>query len=248
MKKIIVFIMLLISISYAHGQEKKRVAVAPATGNAEVGVQNALTEALFEAVANSEKYILLERANFDQIKKELSLQQSGFVDDEQIVELGRLAGAELVLISSINIVNNNCLINYRLVDILTGTVLNRAKKTANFGTILEVINAISVEPLFADNNNDKTSPQNLCGCEVQREDFGEKALSRKEIKKVEPQGWRLPTLNELKCMCKNKEKIGGFNYGVYYSSEIKDGNPIGIRFNSCFETGIIGNASIRYVR
>jgi hypothetical protein len=238
--------MLFACVSSVFGQEKKRVAVAPTTGTADAGVRNEIMEALLESMANSEKYIPLDRANLEQIRNELALQQTGEVDDEQIIEIGRLAGAEFVLISSINLVNSNYLINYRLVDAATGTVIKRARRTANLGTILDVINAISEEPLFPE--NDKASSENICGCEIQKQDFGEKTLSRKEQKSTNAQGWRLPTLAELACMCKNKEKIGGFNYGIYYSSELKNGNPTGIRFNSCFETGIMGSASIRYVR
>jgi hypothetical protein len=39
-------------------------------------------------------------------------------------------------------------------------------------------------------------------------------------------GWRLPTQTELKLLFKNRKKIGGFEYGGYYSSDYKMGDPI----------------------
>ncbi|MDL2213912.1 hypothetical protein LJC29_08100, partial [Bacteroides sp. OttesenSCG-928-N06] len=39
-----------------------------------------------------------------------------------------------------------------------------------------------------------------------------------------PKGWRVPTLEELKCIYENRDNIGGFdNREVYYSDEIYTG-------------------------
>ena len=52
-------------------------------------------------------------------------------------------------------------------------------------------------------------------------------------------GWRLPTLDELKSLCENQEKIGGFTDRNYWSSSIAnyEGSeyPYGLYFNDCEE-------------
>ena len=52
-------------------------------------------------------------------------------------------------------------------------------------------------------------------------------------------GWRLPTLDELKSLCENQEKIGGFTDRNYWSSSIANYEgveyPYGLYFDDCKE-------------
>ena len=246
MNKIFFFILIWACAFQAVCQDKQRISISPATGNADSGVKSEVEEALLNAVSNEGKYILVERSKFAQIQQEQEFQQSGFVTDEQIVELGRLAGAEVILLISVNQVGSYYKIRYRLVDISTGTVQNSLAKDASVGNILDVINAISEGPLWENTNIEKN--KKICGLEIQEQDTGEYFLRPKEQKRKTKDGWRLPTVRELKCMCENKEEVGGFNYGVYWSSESKNGYGTGIRFNSCTEVSIQLKASVRYVR
>lgn len=245
MKTVFLFLMWMYTFC-AFGQEKQRIAVAATTGNSDIGVRNEIEEALLEAVSNENKYVLIERAKFAQILQEQEFQQSGFVDDEQMVEVGRLAGAEVMLLSSVNLIGSYYKIRYRLVDVSTGTVIHKAAKDASVGNIREVINAISIAALWEKGHIEEKG--RICGLEIQKEDAGEFFLSKKEQKRISKEGWRLPTISELKCMCANKEKIGGFNFGEYWSSENKNGHGIGVRFSSCTEVTIQLKASVRYVR
>lgn len=246
MKKIALLFFIWAYAFCAFSQEKQRIAVATTTGNSDIGVRNEIEEALLEAVSNANKYILIERAKFAQIQQEQEFQQSGFIDDDQIVEIGRLAGAEAMLLSSVNLVGSYYKIRYRLVDVCTGVVINKATKDASVGNIRDVIDAISTSSLWDKGNVEEN--EKMCGLEIQKQDAGEYFLSKKEQKRITKEGWRLPTISELRCMCANKEKIGGFNYGEYWSSENKDGYGIGVRFNSCTEVTIQLKASVRYVR
>lgn len=245
MKTVLLFLMSLCAFC-AFGQEKQRIAVAATTGNSDTGVRNEVEEALLEAVSNENRYILIERAKFAQILQEQELQQSGFVDDEQMVEVGRLAGAEVMLLSSVNLIGSYYKIRYRLVDISTGTVIKKASKDASVGNIRDVINAISTASLWEKVPTGEN--KRICGLEIEKQDAGEFFLSKKDQKRVSKEGWRLPTISELKCMCANKDKIGGFNFGEYWSREYKDGHGMGVRFSSCTEVTIQLKASVRYVR
>lgn len=245
MKRGIFTLLFLLVALFGFGQ---KVAISPTTGSAEKGVKNALCEAILDGISNSGQYIIVERANFSAIIQEFEFQSSGFVDDEQIAEIGKAAGAQYVCISSINKIGYNYQINYRLVNVTNGTVVAKDKKTANESTLLEVIDAISKEKLFVSINSSDQSYSKICGLEIQKNDFGEHMLNAKEQQSVCPFGWRLPNLNELKCMCEEKEKIGNFNYGEYWSSERRNKIGIGVRFNSCAETNILYKASVRCVR
>jgi hypothetical protein len=246
MNKTLLFILMCACAIPLMGQEKQRIAVSATTGNADAAIRNAIEEALLESLSSENNYILVERAKLTEVQQEQEIQQSGFVDDEQMVEIGRMAGAQIVLLSSVNLIGGNYLVNYRTVDVSAGTVLDKGRRTANAGTLLDMINALSQGPLFTE--EDAAKDKSVCGLEIQEKDAGEYALSRKDQKKVTPDGWRLPTVAELKCMCEEKETIGGFNYGEYWSSETRDGHGVGIRFTSCQETTIQLKASVRYVR
>ena len=71
-------------------------------------------------------------------------------------------------------------------------------------------------------------------------------------------GWRLPTKDELNVLFKNKDKIGGFNTGLYWSSSqsksVDENDKIGDAYVQFFENGIqttffkYGYAHIRPVK
>lgn len=92
-----------------------------------------------------------------------------------------------------------------------------------------------------------------CGIQIQKEDFyNEKVLLRKSVC---PEGWRLPTREELKCMCKEQGKIGNFksgSYSNYFTSEFNEKGNVYIRsFDDCEESAektSTDEAWIRYVR
>jgi tetratricopeptide (TPR) repeat protein len=77
-----------------------------------------------------------------------------------------------------------------------------------------------------------------CGIQIQREDlYNKKTLWDKSIC---PDGWRLPTREELKCMCREEQRIGNFksgSYSNYFTSEFDEKGNIYIRsFDDCKES------------
>lgn len=81
------------------------------------------------------------------------------------------------------------------------------------------------------NSKAKISSFTGCGCTIAAEDFQTK-IAFDDIEP--PAGWRLPTREELKCMCKYQEEIGNFQSGFYWSSERKNSKTIyGMTFNDC---------------
>ena len=56
-------------------------------------------------------------------------------------------------------------------------------------------------------------------------------------------GWRLPTKDELNIMYENKDKIGGFAYGYYWSST--EYNDFGNAWLQLFNNGEQGNSYVK---
>ncbi len=65
--------------------------------------------------------------------------------------------------------------------------------------------------------------------DVAKNDFSEKLLLQDAIGAVRQlgEGWRLPSKEELTELYKLKDKIGGFNNGIYVSSSLVQRHPFG---------------------
>jgi hypothetical protein len=70
-----------------------------------------------------------------------------------------------------------------------------------------------------------------CNCKIENVDK-DAEYGYNEI--LPPDGWRLPSVKELECMCKNQKSIGGLHQDFYWSNELKQaGEVIGVTFNDC---------------
>jgi TolB-like protein len=240
MNKIIVLLITVFFTACLYGQEKIKIAVFETQGTASAAIREELKNAIVDGLRNNSGIIVLERSALSQVMKEQGLQMSDDFNESQAVEVGNLAGASYICVSSINSANDfEYRIVYRLVDVKTGATLTSDRKKAVQNNLYDVFDEIAKSKLFAQEEND--ADNSICGCEIQKQDLPEGT-------KI-PSGWRLPNLAELKCMCENKDKIGSFNFGVYTSSKRSRGHSKGIKFQFCEEVFIINdNASIRLVR
>jgi hypothetical protein len=133
---VIIFITLLLAALPLSAQTAKRtVAVTPTLGR-DINVQYRLLirSALEEGIANSDKYEAVVRGKiFDKLTDEFEFQQSGAVSDDQLVDFGKAAGAQLVCFSSIQAIGHIYRINYKLVDVKSGKVVRMASETVRNG-------------------------------------------------------------------------------------------------------------------
>ena len=80
----------------------------------------AVAEILRTELVGLGDYSLIERGMLQQIIKEQELQLSGAIDSETAVEIGKLAGAKIVVTGSIVKTGSVYTINARFVDVETG--------------------------------------------------------------------------------------------------------------------------------
>jgi hypothetical protein len=105
------------------------------------------------------------------------------------------------------------------------------------------------------NNNEPKLPEKTtyfpyCGFHVMEEDSPRKAPWY-EAKNSAPQGWRLPTVEELQCMCHNKTLIKGFTGKEYWSNEKdKKDRCLSVTTNDCDreKNDETDEYSVRYVK
>jgi hypothetical protein len=103
--------------------EKPKIAVY-VTGQ-DAGANKALAVRLLEAFVTSDRYAAIERSDafVAQIDKEMATQHSGAVDDEQIRELGKQAGAQFVCVADITQALGTYQISARIIHVETASVV-----------------------------------------------------------------------------------------------------------------------------
>lgn len=105
----------------------KTIAVVDFEGN---GISQSeariITNRLTSELIKRNTFIVLERAQMDEILKEQGFQQSGCVSSECLVEVGKLLGMQFMLTGSVGRFGNLNIIELRIVDIETGKIVKSA--------------------------------------------------------------------------------------------------------------------------
>jgi len=85
-----------------------------------------LTEMLITALIQTERFNVMERVQLEKILQEQSLSQSGAIDAETAVEVGKLSGLEGVVMGSISQLSSSIEADTRLIEVETGKALTAA--------------------------------------------------------------------------------------------------------------------------
>lgn len=125
----LVFLFLIMFAALCSGQdEKPRIAVLDFQS---IGCDSSLglaaSEILRTELGSLGTYRIIERAQLVKVMEEQSLQISGAVDEQAIVEVGKLLGAKMVVVGSIVRTGKTYTLNSRFIDVETAEV----KKSQN---------------------------------------------------------------------------------------------------------------------
>ena len=103
---------------------KPKVAVY-VTGGKNANENKALAARITHGLVNSGRYSAIERADafLDQVAREMVAQRSGAIDDKQISELGRQAGANFVCVGEILEVFGDHQISARIINVVSVEVI-----------------------------------------------------------------------------------------------------------------------------
>ena len=121
-KKTLVAVVFALLCLTAHGQVERKVAVFDPAGRVNDDIKEIVREVISSVVVNTDGYEVLERRLIDRIFEENRFQAGGLVDDTQIVEMGRLLGANLAFVSSVNALGGNFFISGKIIDIQTARI------------------------------------------------------------------------------------------------------------------------------
>jgi len=95
------------------------------TGGKNASENKALAARMTHGLVNSGRYSAIERTDafLDQVAKEMVTQRSGAIDDKQISELGRQAGANFVCVAEILAVFGDHQISARIINVVSVEVV-----------------------------------------------------------------------------------------------------------------------------
>lgn len=119
--------------------EKRRIAVSRFDMRAGPDVGSAMADFLTDALFNSGRFIVLERARLDEVRAEQRLQSSAEFRADTAAEVGQFEGAELLIRGAVVAFEPDCkgisvllagtgtaciTMNLRIVDVTTGRIVN----------------------------------------------------------------------------------------------------------------------------
>lgn len=245
MKKKILIILLVIFGTLQAQPEKLKIAIFdPVYTNVQLddGTKEAIIETINAVFINAEKYIVINRALFQSATKE-----NNILNEMQVAELGKTIEADKILTLTVLLLQEDNMLSMKMIDVKTAIVEIQKTKTVNPKNLLKSIKRLTSDLLSEIEDKEKNVPFKKneqsepicdCGIEIQSHDlFTEKTHWSIDMC---PDGWRLPTRKELKCMCKHQPKIGNFKsnrYSNYFTNEYNRKREIYVRsFDDCEES------------
>jgi curli biogenesis system outer membrane secretion channel CsgG len=135
----------------ANAQDLPTVAVMDFTsfmmgdGGAAVNLGKAITAMLVTEFSNREGIQVIERAQLNDMLREQDLVLSGRVDESSAIEIGKLLGAQYVLLGQASSIVDNLRMDIRAVDVETSEIVAVLKKSDRTSELLSVVVALADE-------------------------------------------------------------------------------------------------------
>ena len=112
-----------------NGANPSYAFLALSTDDKNSAVENYVTDALTEAVFNTGKIKIFERANLEKILTEQKFQSGGLVNENTAKEIGNIAGVDYVCYGTLKDLGDQITINARVVDVETGEICAMSRDT-----------------------------------------------------------------------------------------------------------------------
>jgi TolB-like protein len=119
-----------------------RIAVLPFQFNSAdekyTWISKGVPDALTTELAGKISYQFIENLQRDKVLEEINFQQTKYVDEASAVRIGKLLGAQQVIVGSCQLLNNEMEINSRLIDVETGTIMKKAQVRGEIKNVFQL--------------------------------------------------------------------------------------------------------------
>jgi len=234
--------LIFIGLSIALGAlAQSKVAVFDPEDKSNTGYKDVMREMLSTGISKSAYYKPVERALINKVLEENKYQSSGMVDDSKISELGKQMGADYVCVSMIQKMGTNYFITAKLVNVTTASVefQEYVKTTNGENDLFEKIDELAGKLSSAKSATNATSKPvtnseiptveiNYQTYMVLPKDLNDEYTWQQAVDACNNltafgyDDWFLPDKIELSALYDNREQIGGFSSGCYWSRTSSD--------------------------
>jgi TolB-like protein len=129
--------------------EKQTVAILDFESiGSEEYLGKAVAEIIRTELVGTKKFRVAERAQIKKALSEQQLQMTGIIDDESAVQIGKLLGADLIIVGSVVKIGTSYTINSRLIDVQTGEAQLGRNVTGNDLNLLTGMSRSLIGDLF----------------------------------------------------------------------------------------------------
>ena len=165
-----VMIMILMSLPVMANDAKLRVAIFDPiinSENVENEIKSSIREIITSTVVNSGKYNAVERSLLEKVFKEQEFTNSGIVDDSNAVEIGKLTGANKVVVSLLSpssfkglFKGSKTMFSIKIIDVQTANIDKQKVKEINMNDWLNEVSSITEEMVSGQSTTNKSSKIN----------------------------------------------------------------------------------------
>ncbi|MCH5311550.1 MAG: hypothetical protein J1E57_06305 [Prevotella sp.] len=157
MKKFFLIVLAMLIITPTFGDETKfRIAVFDPTSSGtsiDEGTKIAVREIVSSTIVNAGNYDIVERSLLEKVMQEQQFSNSGVVDDNDATEIGKLAGANKVILSVVTLTGGRNMISLKMIDVKTASVERQQVKVVSSGELLNVVEPLTLALIDQKGNN-----------------------------------------------------------------------------------------------
>lgn len=165
MKKIYVILLLTLMVIPVFANDAKlRVAVFDPTSSStsiDEGTKIAVREIISSTIVNAGNYDIVERSLLEKVMQEQQFSNSGVVDDNDATEIGKLAGANKVVLSVVTLTGGRNMISIKMIDVKTASVERQQVKVVSSGELLNVVEPLTLALIDSKNNNSSVNNETV---------------------------------------------------------------------------------------
>lgn len=254
-----IFTLFFVALSLTVFAQQQRVAILEPTlsgSKVDNGITTSIRELISAAIVNTNSYTIVERSLVDKVIKEQQFSQSGYVDDSQAIKIGKLSGANKVILSVVSFTENRVMLSIKLLDVTTATIERQKAKMLSTVELLDAVEPITAELLSGTVKKELRLGQvvSINGFEgtiirLNQDKQSGLVLSHNEASAFDHEAaqryadvmggiWRLPTTQEAVYICSKLSTINNFlvqNNAVRMLQEIYWTSSPGEEWNSYYK-------------
>lgn len=146
MKKLCLFVLMLLVVATAVFAQTNTVAVVPFDYKGVSGDDaETLTELFTSEYAAATNVTVVDRVNFDKIKEQMKFELTDWSNNEKIVQIGKALNANLVLCGQVRTLGNKVTLNVRVINVNTTAIVS-----SSIGSTTDIVGFLDEIPIMVE--------------------------------------------------------------------------------------------------